>query len=151
MGYFQVRYDSRVVNYDCRGFIRLATGTQVLTTAVQGLLLPSYGQAQNYTLMKQDKCFVPKYPSLILHNTYLLPTYEPTTYLRTYYLPTNLLPINVPTTYPRTYVPTYPRTYVPTYLRTHVPTYPRTYYLPTPQLSYSNENILRERVEMGSA
>ena len=25
MGYFQVRYDSRVVNYDCRGFIRLAT------------------------------------------------------------------------------------------------------------------------------
>ena len=26
MGYFQVRYDSRVVNYDHRGFIRLATG-----------------------------------------------------------------------------------------------------------------------------
>ena len=26
MGYFQVRYDSRVVHYDCRGFIRLATG-----------------------------------------------------------------------------------------------------------------------------
>ena len=25
MGNFQVRYDSRVVNYDCRGFIRLAT------------------------------------------------------------------------------------------------------------------------------
>ena len=25
MGYFQVRYDSRVVNYVCRGFIRLAT------------------------------------------------------------------------------------------------------------------------------
>ena len=25
MGYFQVRYDSRVVNYDCGGFIRLAT------------------------------------------------------------------------------------------------------------------------------
>ena len=25
MGYFQVRHDSRVVNYDCRGFIRLAT------------------------------------------------------------------------------------------------------------------------------
>ena len=24
MGYFQVRYDSRVVNYDRRGFIRLA-------------------------------------------------------------------------------------------------------------------------------
>ena len=26
MGYFQVRYDSRVVNYDHRGFIRLVTG-----------------------------------------------------------------------------------------------------------------------------
>ena len=26
-GYFQVKYDSRVVNYDCRGFIRLATDT----------------------------------------------------------------------------------------------------------------------------
>ena len=26
MEYFQVRYDSRVVNYDRRGFIRLATG-----------------------------------------------------------------------------------------------------------------------------
>ena len=26
MGYFQVRYDSRVVIYDCRGFIRLDTG-----------------------------------------------------------------------------------------------------------------------------
>ena len=25
MGYFQVSYDSRVVNYDRRGFIRLAT------------------------------------------------------------------------------------------------------------------------------
>ena len=25
MGYFQVRYDSRVVNYERRGFIRLAT------------------------------------------------------------------------------------------------------------------------------
>ena len=26
MGYFQVRYDSRVVNYECKLFIRLATG-----------------------------------------------------------------------------------------------------------------------------
>ena len=26
MGYFLVRIDSRVVNYDCRGFIRLTTG-----------------------------------------------------------------------------------------------------------------------------
>ena len=29
MGYFPVRYDSRVVNYDRRGFIRLATGLVV--------------------------------------------------------------------------------------------------------------------------
>ena len=29
MGYFQVRYDSRVVIYYCRGFIRLATGLAV--------------------------------------------------------------------------------------------------------------------------
>ena len=30
MGYFPVRYDSRVVIYDCRGFIRLATGADVI-------------------------------------------------------------------------------------------------------------------------
>ena len=32
MGYFPVRYNSRVVNYDRRGFIRLATGLQVCTS-----------------------------------------------------------------------------------------------------------------------
>ena len=30
MGYFQVMYDSRFVNYDCIGFIRLATGVCVV-------------------------------------------------------------------------------------------------------------------------
>ena len=30
MGYFQVRYDSRVVNYDRIGFIGLATGEKYL-------------------------------------------------------------------------------------------------------------------------
>ena len=30
MEYFLVRYDSRVVNYDRRGFIRLATGLVVM-------------------------------------------------------------------------------------------------------------------------
>ena len=30
MGYFQVRYDSRVVNYDHRGFIRLARVVDVI-------------------------------------------------------------------------------------------------------------------------
>ena len=29
MEYFLVRYDSRVVNYDRRGFIRLATGVDI--------------------------------------------------------------------------------------------------------------------------
>ena len=29
MGYFQVRYDSRVVNYDRRDFIRLATDAEI--------------------------------------------------------------------------------------------------------------------------
>ena len=29
MDYFQVRYDFRVINYDRRGFIRLATGCQL--------------------------------------------------------------------------------------------------------------------------
>ena len=31
MGYFQVRYDSRVVIYDCRGFIRFATENNLKT------------------------------------------------------------------------------------------------------------------------
>ena len=38
MGYFQVRYDSRVVNYDRRAFIRLATG---LRSDVNGSPKPS--------------------------------------------------------------------------------------------------------------
>ena len=29
MGYFQVRYDSRVVNYNRKGFIRLTTGVRI--------------------------------------------------------------------------------------------------------------------------
>ena len=33
MGYFPVRYDSRVVIYDRRGFIRLATGLSPKTAA----------------------------------------------------------------------------------------------------------------------
>ena len=37
MAYFQVRYDSRVVNYDRRGFIRLATGL-VVTTQVKSAM-----------------------------------------------------------------------------------------------------------------
>ena len=31
MGYFPVRYNSRVIIYDCRGFIRLATGPGIKT------------------------------------------------------------------------------------------------------------------------
>ena len=36
MGYFQVRYDSRVVIYNRRGFIRLATGLQFDFTTLIG-------------------------------------------------------------------------------------------------------------------
>ena len=37
MGYFPVRYDSRVVNYDRRGFIRLTTGgIQIWIFLVEG-------------------------------------------------------------------------------------------------------------------
>ena len=32
MGYFQVRYNSRIVNYDRRGFIRLATDWAIYCT-----------------------------------------------------------------------------------------------------------------------
>ena len=37
MGFFQVRYNSRVVNYNCRGFIKLATG-HTASTAIQSHL-----------------------------------------------------------------------------------------------------------------
>ena len=40
MGYFQVRYDSRVVNYDRRGFIRLATGGYVPFLSPESKMLP---------------------------------------------------------------------------------------------------------------
>ena len=30
MGYFQVRYNSRVINYDRSGFIRLATDSEII-------------------------------------------------------------------------------------------------------------------------
>ena len=37
MGYFPVRYDSRVVNYDRRGFIRLAAGKGPILQGVLGI------------------------------------------------------------------------------------------------------------------
>ena len=39
MGYFQVRYNSRVVNYDRRGFIRFATDVGCLPTNVDAHLV----------------------------------------------------------------------------------------------------------------
>ena len=42
MGYFPVRYDSRVINYDRRGFIRLATvqtGRNLLEIGTQWAVL----------------------------------------------------------------------------------------------------------------
>jgi hypothetical protein len=60
--------------------------------------------------------------------TYLPPTYNLITYLRTN-PPTHLLRCTtyLPT-YPPTYLPTY---YLPTYLSTHSPTYLHATYLPT--------------------
>ena len=44
MGYFQVRHDSRVVNYDRRGFIRLGTGVS---------LIRNFSSASNSTVHKR--------------------------------------------------------------------------------------------------
>ena len=41
MGYFQVRYDSRVINYDHRSFIRLATGLHHAVWQLQQEVHPS--------------------------------------------------------------------------------------------------------------
>ena len=41
MGYFQVRYDSRVINYDRRGFIRLATDVLNVTNIALYLSRPA--------------------------------------------------------------------------------------------------------------
>ena len=41
MGYFQVRYDSRVIIYDRRGFIRLATGGLIFLDLFDFVLLMS--------------------------------------------------------------------------------------------------------------
>ena len=46
MGYFPVRYDSRVVNYERRGFIRLATGRYHGPDPVVHLLLLKVLQRQ---------------------------------------------------------------------------------------------------------
>ena len=50
MGYFQVRYDSRAVNYDRRGFIRLATGREEL---YRMQLIPD-GDQRNFLFFKSD-------------------------------------------------------------------------------------------------
>ena len=42
MGYFQVRYDSSVVNYDRRGFIRLATVLQVWTQLLHSIQILTF-------------------------------------------------------------------------------------------------------------
>ena len=41
MGYFQVRYDSRVINYERKLFIRLATGAYPMLFNVNFILLLS--------------------------------------------------------------------------------------------------------------
>ena len=55
MGYFQVRYDSRVVNYDRSGFIRLATGCclimHFITDVVFQLIITSVKRRHSRTVL----------------------------------------------------------------------------------------------------
>ena len=51
MEYFLVRYDSRVVNYDCRGFIRLATGWILFALVLIVSNISANAQAQNRYLL----------------------------------------------------------------------------------------------------
>ena len=57
MGYFQVRYDSRVVNYDRRGFIRLATGANIpkRNGNIAALRLDVTNHTTSYN---QSECFI---------------------------------------------------------------------------------------------
>ena len=76
MGYFQVRYDSRVVNCDHRGFIRLATEnthyvggritvrfvwslTGLDSTEQEHMLLFVYGKAAESKLLKSQTVVLP--------------------------------------------------------------------------------------------
>ena len=51
MGYFQVRYDSRVVNYERRGFIRLATGGVTDQNMLAPSILNLLGEAGLYLVL----------------------------------------------------------------------------------------------------
>ena len=57
MGYFQVRYDSRVVNYDRRVFIRLATDVRIGTACqlLDGLKVGSHN-TENLLRPATDGC-----------------------------------------------------------------------------------------------
>ena len=57
MGYFQVRYDSSVLNYERRGFIRLATDLGV-TTAVDTfkLYFPKVKEAKTFCSIGPTTC-----------------------------------------------------------------------------------------------
>ena len=62
MGYFQVRYDSRVVNYDRRGFIRLATGQILLPPysffVMSGSLAPLFIMCGHTVKLKPISCLL---------------------------------------------------------------------------------------------
>ena len=60
MGYFKVRYDSRVVNYDRRGFIRLATGLQRRKFVAIGC-----SEAVESKLVKLETCHTVKLPPTV--------------------------------------------------------------------------------------
>ena len=64
MGYFQVRFNSRVVIYDHRGFIRLATDAGVDQSATFSKLF-EYGVDSRYG-------YLPRHTSEFLHGIYHL-------------------------------------------------------------------------------
>ena len=59
MGYFQVRYDSRVVIYDHRAFIRLATGEPPMKGSFEVVTLPigHHGYVDIDDLTRKGKYF----------------------------------------------------------------------------------------------
>ena len=61
MGYFQVRYDTRVINYDHRGFIILATGPFLEVGA-----LGSYVEKEGADRLGSQKSAQMNLPNIVL-------------------------------------------------------------------------------------
>ena len=66
MGYFQVRYDSRVVNYDRRGFTRLATDVIVECNPVKQEVRCTYSDTFPYEVLSECSKTLAKEMSMAL-------------------------------------------------------------------------------------